>query len=77
MHESEGSVKPLPRRPDWRVSTPSQLDPSRWVDIGAAWDGSTDDGRKYVSVQLDVMPPTGKLTLFPFKDKAKKTKETP
>ena len=24
-----------PRKPDWRVATPSQLDPERWVNIGA------------------------------------------
>jgi uncharacterized protein (DUF736 family) len=59
-----------PRKPNWRVSTPSQLDPDRWIDIGAAWDGTTDDGQKYISVQLDVMPTIGKLTLFPIPDLA-------
>lgn len=63
------------RRPDWRVSTPSQVDTSRWVDIGVAWNSNTDDGNTYIGVQLDVMPPTGKLTLFPFKDKMKPKKD--
>lgn len=55
-----------PRKPDWRVSTPSQIDPERWIDIGAAWNGETDEGTKYMTVQLDVMPTIGKLTLFPW-----------
>lgn len=63
-----------PRKPDWRVSTPSQIDPDCWVDVGAAWNGETNDGKKYVSVQLDVMPTVGKLTLFPISPK--KSKET-
>ena len=62
------SSKP-PRKPDWRVSTPSQIDPKRWVDIGAAWSSVTDEGIAYVSIQLDVMPVTGKLSLFPSKGK--------
>jgi len=61
------------RKPDWRVSTPSQLVPDRWIDIGAAWDGKTDEGNKYISVQLDVMPTIGKLTLFPW-ERTKKEK---
>lgn len=60
-----------PRRPDWRVSTPSQLDPDRWIDIGAAWSDKTKEGGKYISVQLDVMPAVGKLTLFPWTREAK------
>jgi uncharacterized protein (DUF736 family) len=56
------------RKPDYRVATPSQLDPDRWIDIGAAWEGRTDSGATYISVQLDVMPTIGKLTLFPIKD---------
>lgn len=59
-----------PRKPDWRVATPSQLDPDRWIDIGAAWRGKTREGDEYISVQLDVMP-VGKLTLFPIRDKKK------
>jgi uncharacterized protein (DUF736 family) len=62
-----------PRKPDWRVSTPSQIDPDRWIDIGAAWDGETDEGNEYISVQLDVMPTVGKLTLFPW-EREKKAK---
>lgn len=58
-----------PRKPDWSVSTPSQIDPNRWVTIGAAWKSRTDNGVEYVSVQLDVMPSTGRLSLFPFREK--------
>lgn len=54
------------RKPDWRVSTPSQIDPDRWVDIGAAWSGETESGQRYMNVQLDVMPVVGRLTLFPW-----------
>lgn len=57
-----------PSKPDFRVATPSQLNPNRWVDIGAAWHSRTEDGGAYISVQLDVMPSTGKLTLFPAGD---------
>jgi uncharacterized protein (DUF736 family) len=57
-----------PRKPDYRVATPSQVVPSRWVNIGSAWDCRTEDGGAYIGVQLDVMPPTGKLTLFPAND---------
>jgi uncharacterized protein (DUF736 family) len=53
------------------VSTPSQIDPDRWVTIGAAWKARTDNGNgiEYISVQLDVMPNTGRLSLFPFREK--------
>jgi uncharacterized protein (DUF736 family) len=58
-----------PRKPDWRVCTPSQLDSDRWVEVGAAWRGKTHQGEEYISIQLDLMPIVGKLTLFPIKKK--------
>lgn len=63
----------LPGKPDWRVSTPSQIDPDRWIVIGAAWNSQTDEGSKYVTVHLDVMPTTGRITLFPWMKTAKET----
>ena len=64
-------TKGPPRKPDWSVSTPSQLDPDRWVTIGAAWKSETEHGVSYISVHLDVMPITGRLSLFPIREKAK------
>lgn len=64
-----------PRKPDWRVCTPSQLDPDRWVEVGAAWRGKSRHGEEYISVQLDLMPIEGKLTLFPIRDQKKKQKQ--
>ena len=60
------------RKPDWSVNTPSQIDPDRWVKIGAAWDSKTEEGVSYVSVQLDVMPVTGRISLFPWAKGAKR-----
>lgn len=62
-------VSKVPRKPDWRVATQSQIDPERWIDIGAAWDAETDQGKRYITVQLDVMPTIGRLTLFPTQKK--------
>lgn len=62
-------VSKIPRRPDWKVATPSQVDPDRWIDIGAGWNGQTDQGKHYINVQLDVMPNVGRLTLFPIQKK--------
>lgn len=63
------------RKPDFSVSTPSQIDPERWVTIGAAWKSATDSGIEYIGVQLDVMPTTGRLSLFPFREKKAKGAE--
>lgn len=61
------------RKPDWKVSTPSQLNPDRWVDIGVAWNSKAEGGDNYISIQLDVMPAVGKLTLFPIAAKKGKS----
>ena len=61
----------MSKKPDYTVHAVS-LDGEHYKPIGVAWTKKSRTGITYISIQLDFIPPSGNLSIWPTDEKNEK-----